>query len=150
MELNNLFQIRVTGVLIENQRLLVVKQKVSSNRNWSLPGGRLERGETLEQGIIREMEEETGLKTEVIKLLYICDKPEISPPLLHLTFLLKKVKGVLRLPSNEYDSNPISDIKMVKIEDIVAYGFTERFKEIVKNSFPNSGNYVGHKSSIGL
>lgn len=150
MELNNLFQIRVTGVLIENQKLLVVKQKVSPKRSWSLPGGRLERGETIEQGMIREMEEETGLKTEVIKLLYLCDKQDIEPPLLHITFLLKKIGGAFRMPSNEHDSNPISDIKMIDVEDIVDYGFSKRFKEIVKNSFPNSGSYVGHKSFIGL
>lgn len=37
MKENSLFQIRATGVLIEDTKILLVKQKLSS-RNWSLPG----------------------------------------------------------------------------------------------------------------
>lgn len=60
------FNIRVTGILVEDNKILLVKQKVSDKRNWSLPGGKLEQGETVEQGIIREMKEETGLDVEII------------------------------------------------------------------------------------
>ncbi len=48
---NNLFQIRVTGILVENGKILLVNQRVNENRSWSLPGGRLEHDETLENGI---------------------------------------------------------------------------------------------------
>ena len=58
------FNIRVTGILIEDNKILLVKPKVSDKRNWSLPSGKLEQGETIEQGIIREMKEETGLDVE--------------------------------------------------------------------------------------
>ena len=146
---NNLFQIRVTGVLIEDGKILLVKQKLSS-RNWSLPGGRLERGELLEEGIIREVYEETGLKIKVIELLYVCDKPDVDPPLIHITFLVERIKGEIRLPSNEYDDNPIHDVRMVPVDDITEYGFSEKFKNLIKNDFSNSGNYVGLKKEIGL
>ncbi|MDZ4938597.1 NUDIX domain-containing protein, partial [Clostridium perfringens] len=73
--MSNLLQVRVTGILIEDERILLVKQSVSSERGWSLPGGRVEQGETLEEAMVREMEEETGLTTKVKKLLYLCDKP---------------------------------------------------------------------------
>ena len=61
MNENYNFSVRVTGIFIEDEQILVVKQKISESRNWSLPGGRLERGETLEQALKREMKEETGL-----------------------------------------------------------------------------------------
>lgn len=47
--------VRVTGVLLHEGRLLVVKQRVDETRGWSLPGGKVERGETLGQALVREM-----------------------------------------------------------------------------------------------
>lgn len=147
---NNLYQIRVTGLLIENGKLLLVKQKVSPNRSWSLPGGRLEYGETLEEGIIRELYEETGLNVKVIKLLYVCEKSDATPPLLHITFMLVRVCGEIKLPTNEYDENPIHDVKFVDANELTNYGFSELFQDIIKKGFPDAGNYMGLKSAIGL
>ena len=61
------FQIRVTGLLVENDQVLLIKQKVDNNQKWSLPGGRVEAGETLEAAIIREIYKETGLLIEVVR-----------------------------------------------------------------------------------
>ncbi len=36
---------------------------------WSLPGGRMDIGESAQDCCIREMEEETGLKTEILRLI---------------------------------------------------------------------------------
>ncbi|KOP64804.1 DNA mismatch repair protein MutT [Bacillus sp. FJAT-18019] len=148
--MNSLLQVRVTGILIEDERILLVKQSVSAERGWSLPGGRVEQGETLEEAMIREIQEETGLITKVTKLLYLCDKPDSSPSLLHITFLLERLAGELRLPSNEYDLNPIGDVAMIPIRDLTAYGFSEKFMTIVLNGFPEAGSYQGLKSQIGL
>lgn len=141
---------RVTGILIEDSKILLVKQIVSNERAWSLPGGRVEAGETLEEGLLREMDEETSLKTKIAKLLYLCEKPEDDPPILHITFLLERVSGDIRLPSNEFDKNPIHDVRMVPIDDLTAYGFSERFVTIIKTGFPDAGSYKGHKKNIGL
>jgi len=143
-------QARVTGILIEDGKILLVKQVVSNERGWSLPGGRVETGETIEQSMAREMEEETGLRTRIAKLLYLCQKPEADPPLLHISFLLERVGGDIRLPSNELDHNPISDVRMVPIGDLTSYGFSEEFMSIVENGFPDAGSYKGQKSNIGL
>ncbi|WP_050794349.1 NUDIX hydrolase [Paenibacillus curdlanolyticus] len=148
--MSNLLQVRVTGILVESGCILLVKQNVTSDRKWSLPGGRVEQGETLEEAIVREIAEETGFITTVSKLLYLCDKPDASPSLLHITFLLQRIGGNLRLPSNEFDHNPISDVAMVPVHELVAHGFTEKFMDIVRNGFPESGSYQGMKSNIGL
>ena len=150
MNINNLFNIRVAGILIENNEILLVKQKLSDKRNWSLPGGKLERGETIEQGIIREMKEETGLDTEVDSLLYLCDVSSSGNSLLHISFLLRRVGGTITLPTNEFDENPINDVKFVSILNLVDYGFSNKFIDLIKNNFPNKGNYVGDKINIGL
>lgn len=144
------FNIRVTGILIEDNKILLVKQRVSEKRSWSLPGGKLERGETLEQGIVREMKEETGLDTEIVKLLYVSDVSTTDNTLLHITFLLKRVCGEIQLPSNEFENNPIYDVKFVNVSELEDYGFSKKFIELIKCDFSNAGNYVGDKTNIGL
>lgn len=150
MTTSYIFNIRITGILIENNEILLVQQKLSDKRNWSLPGGRLERGETLSQGLIREMKEETGLDVEIVRMLYLCDVAASSNTILHITFLLRRIGGTIELPSNEFDENPIHDVKFVPISELVQYGFSEKFIEIIKDGFSNAGNYVGDKKNIGL
>ena len=147
--MENVMQVRVTGILIEGEKLLLVKQKVA-NRNWSLPGGRVENGEMLEEAMIREMREETGLEVKIKKLLYVCDKPDASPSLLHITFLLEKLTGEIMLPSNEFDHNPIHDVQMVPIKDLSQYVFSETFITLISEGFASAGSYQGLKQNIGL
>jgi 8-oxo-dGTP diphosphatase len=64
------------GALIFNRDkiLLVERGKEPFKGYWSLPGGVLETGETLEQGIIREVREETGLVVSPMKVLQIFER----------------------------------------------------------------------------
>lgn len=147
---DRLVQVRVTGVLIEEGQILILKQAVSNERAWSLPGGKVEKGESLEESMIREMEEETGLKTKIVKLLYLCEKPEEDPPLLHITFLLERVSGDIRLPLNELDVNRISDVRMVPLDELTSHDLSKQFVDLVRHGFPDAGSYKGHKRNIGL
>jgi len=147
---DNVYKVRATGVLIENNRLLLVNQKLSNNKNWSLPGGRVEPGETLEQALIREMKEETGLDVELIRMLYVCDVEASGNMVLHITFLTKRIGGEITLPTNEFDENPIHDVRFIPIDELTEYGISKKFVEIIKNDFPSHGNYMGDKSNIGL
>jgi len=144
-----LFKIRATGILIENNKILIVKQKVNENRNWSLPGGKVE-NETIKNALERELYEETGIKVECGKLLYLCEKLEEIEPLLHITFLVKKIGGEIKLPDNSLELNPIYDVKFIDCNKLMEYGFSEKFQTIVLKGFEDSGNYMGDKSNIGL
>lgn len=143
------FQVRVTGVLIEDGKLLLVRQRLSKSRNWSLPGGRLEQGETLAQGLAREMEEETGLQVRVAEMLYLCDAAQSGHTLLHITFRIERTGGALRLPDNTHDANPISDVRFVPLDQLTGYGFSEKFQALAQAGFPGTG-YAGDKTAIGL
>jgi ADP-ribose pyrophosphatase YjhB (NUDIX family) len=150
MNENYIFNVRVTGILIQENKILLVKQKIAPGREWSLPGGRVETGESLEQSMIREMKEETGLIVRCKKMLYLCEKSDLKPPILHVTFLLDYIGGTIELPTNEHDENPISDVKFVNISTLNEFGFTDRFKNLIVSEFPCSGSYMGDKKNIGL
>jgi 8-oxo-dGTP diphosphatase len=61
----------VGGVALDERgRLLLVRRANDPGRGrWSLPGGRVERGETDQQALIREMQEETGLTVQPGRLV---------------------------------------------------------------------------------
>ena len=53
----------VGAVVIDGPRVLLVRRGQEPLKGeWSLPGGALELGETLQQGVVREVLEETGLE----------------------------------------------------------------------------------------
>jgi ADP-ribose pyrophosphatase YjhB (NUDIX family) len=128
--------------------LLLVRQKVTPNRRWSLPGGRAEAGESFATAVVREMREETGLDVAVERLLYLAERP--SACLLHITFALRRIGGHLQLLTNEFDENPISDVRWVPFEGMEAYGFSTKWRGILEAGFPGAPGYVGGKENIGF
>ncbi len=144
-------KVRVEAVLVENEKILLVQQKVSSSRNWSLPGGTLETGESIEQGIKRELKEETGLDIAIEKLLYVGDRIEEEIHTVHITFLVNRLSGEVQVGYEpEAGANPITGVEMVPICSLREYGFSQCFYELALNSFPSGGNYVGSMKNIGL
>ncbi|MBZ5699944.1 MAG: NUDIX hydrolase [Acidobacteriia bacterium] len=60
----------VGGVVIDNGRTLLIRRSNPPlEGQWSIPGGLLELGETLAQGVARELAEETGLEVNVLELI---------------------------------------------------------------------------------
>ncbi|MDP6039659.1 MAG: NUDIX hydrolase [Candidatus Latescibacteria bacterium] len=144
-------KVRVTGILIEDGEILLVEQLVTNLCRWSLPGGTLEFGESIEAGLKREMVEETGLGVDVERLLYVCDRLYDDTHVVHMTFEIKRVDGTLIVGEEpESDANPITDVAMVPLDDLETYGFAVRFRELAENGFPNSGTYRGLVENIGL
>lgn len=67
----------VGAVLVERGRVLLIRRgKPPLLGRWSLPGGTVEAGETLEQALRREMREETALEVSVGPLLTVFDRIE--------------------------------------------------------------------------
>ena len=65
----------VGGVVIDNGRALLIRRgSPPLEGQWSIPGGLLELGETLAQGVARELAEETGLEVNVLELIEVFER----------------------------------------------------------------------------
>jgi len=66
---------------------------------WTMPGGKVDFGERLDEAACREIEEETGLKIQPDKLEIISVKDEIIPAVHFITigFLCSEIEGEARI-----------------------------------------------------
>lgn len=65
----------VGAVVVHQGRVLLVQRgREPLKGKWSLPGGMLELGESLTQGVAREVQEETGLDVEAVELVELIDR----------------------------------------------------------------------------
>ncbi|MFD7896942.1 NUDIX domain-containing protein [Streptomyces sp. NPDC059743] len=139
---------RVTGIVIEDGRILLLDQDTDGPRSWSLPGGKVEDGESLEEALVREMREETGVEVEVGRLLYVCDHTRAH--VVHITFEARRVGGRMGAVEEGADTRPIRQVAFVELDDLSGLGFSETFVKLCRDGFPGAGSYMGPKSAIGL
>ena len=65
----------VGGIIFNGNRVLLAKRnKAPGKGQWSLPGGMVELGETLEQALLREIREEVGIEIRIGGLARLLDR----------------------------------------------------------------------------
>lgn len=96
--------ILAVGAVIEDKdgRILLVKHRPERGGYWQgkwiCPGGRLEPGETLEEGARREVKEETGLDIDITKLLppferIVREGEKVALHVVYIDFIAKVAGG---------------------------------------------------------
>ena len=85
------FRIGVYALVFDGEYVLLAHRRDIDW--WNLPGGGMEAGETVDEAIIREVREETGLKVRVEQLVGVYSKPQKQEVV--LTFRCAVIGGTL-------------------------------------------------------
>ena len=133
----------IGGVVIENGRALLIKRGTEPLLGqWSIPGGTLELGESLQQGVARELLEETGLVVQVLDMIEVFDRiftePEaglsepVSRPKYHyviVDYLCERLGGEARAGSDD------TDIAFAAEHELENYHLTPTATRVLRRAF---------------
>jgi mutator protein MutT len=125
----------VGGVVVVDGRVLLIRRaKPPLLGRWTIPGGTVELGETLEQALAREMEEETGLEVEPVELLTVFDRierdgGEVVFHYVIVDYLCRRLSGEARAGSDA------AEVAWVRPEDLEHYDLNRKALEVVAEAF---------------
>ena len=120
---------------MSDRRVLLIRRgKQPLLGRWSIPGGTVESGETLEQALVREMAEETGLEVEPLELLTVFDRIERDGDrvVFHYViadYLCRCLSGTARAGSDALE------VRWVGPEELEQLDLTAKALEVVREAF---------------
>lgn len=118
-------------ILVEGKVVLVKRRHEPLAGQWSLPGGTLDLGETLEAGVAREMLEETGLVVDVGPVIEVFDRilldehRKVRYHFVLVDYLCRRVAGTLRSDSD------VSDVALADPVDLEAYHLAPKARDVI-------------------
>ncbi|HEY2461715.1 MAG TPA: NUDIX hydrolase [Candidatus Acidoferrum sp.] len=133
----------VGGVVIrEGQALLIRRGSEPLRGEWSIPGGTLEIGETLQQGVERELLEETGLEVRAFELIEVFDRiyledrvgssPDVKKPRFHYVIADYLCEWLAGEPQAGSD---VTDVAFAREEELINFGLTPTATRILLKAF---------------
>lgn len=126
----------VGALIFDRGRILLVERaRPPLKGSWSLPGGVLEAGETLKEGIRREVREETGLEVEPVGIFEVFER--ILPdrrgrPEYHYVLIdfLCRVAGGRLVPGDD-----VRRAAWVPRSELDRYEITEGTRAVIERAF---------------
>ena len=122
----------VGAAILDGDRVLLVKRGHAPLKgHWSLPGGTVELGETLENALAREVREETGLEITIGPVVEVFDRIDRSPDgriayhFVIVDFACTTTGGHLAHASDAEDA------RWVQVSDLGFYNVTEKATTVI-------------------
>jgi 8-oxo-dGTP diphosphatase len=118
-----LHSVSVAGVVVDQAgRVLVVQRR--DNGRWEAPGGILELGETFEEGVIREVAEETGVLVSVERLTGVYKN--MSHGIVALVYRCRPAQGVAHATD---ESAQVQWVPLDQIPDLMTEAYAIRVQD---------------------
>lgn len=126
--------IGVGGIVFnrQNQVLLIQRNQPPAIGLWSIPGGKLEAGETLTAACKREIKEETGLETEIKNIVAVVERRIENFHYVIIDYLVSLADEDHATPIAQSD---IADAKWVDLESMADYELVDGLAEIIRRTF---------------
>lgn len=117
----------VTGIIQKKNEVLLGKRPTEGSLPgiWEFPGGKIERNESPEQALARELDEELGIKAEVGELLF--SLTHFYTPDIGILLLFYKIPFWKGSPKTHHHT----DLKWAAIEELEKIDFPEANKKIL-------------------
>jgi 8-oxo-dGTP diphosphatase len=113
--------------------LLIKRATVPFKGYWALPGGRVDPGETVEQTIVREVKEETGLDVAVVSKIGEYHEQGVQDGVEYnyypACFLVKTIGGEIKKQESEIEE--IKLFSLNEIPEILAFEHAKMIKDYV-------------------
>ena len=113
--------------------LLIQRGKPPAQGAWSIPGGRVELGETLHDACVRELREETGLHIEVGAIAEVLDRITYDDD--HIAFHYVIIDFVVRVIGGQLcPGQDASDVRWFSDDDLATVTVTEGLLPVVSRA----------------
>ncbi len=137
-------RVRACGILVVNEKLLLVRIKAPTRKQpfWMPPGGAVHPGETVHEAVKREMQEETGLEVETGDVLFVSEFIKSPWHAFEVYIRCKHISGELKLGSDPEYSDSLQMLKDVRFmgeeelsgEDLQPPFFKDHLPEVLSDS----------------
>ncbi len=139
--------IGVGAVIVSQGRVLLVRRATEPLKGeWSVPGGALELGETLHDGLRREVLEETGLAVEPHGVLEVFDsifRDDQGSTQYHYVL----IDYLCRVTSGEACAgSDVSDVRWVAEDEIAELGLRESIETVLRKGLTQCSRIAGEKA----
>lgn len=115
-----------------DQVVLVQRANPPAQGTWTLPGGKVDRGESLVAAARREVREETGLEVEIGELVEVIEIVSETHHFVILDYAARPVGGTLTA------GDDAADVRVVPLSQLSAYGVTDAVARVVDRAFADA------------
>ena len=126
----------VGGVVIRDERALLIRRgSAPLEGEWSIPGGMLEIGETILEGVQRELLEETAIEVKVLDLIEVFERVNRDEGgrwkyhFVILDYLCEAVRGEALAGSD------VTDVAWARESELSEYSLTPTAARVIQKAF---------------